>query len=152
MEQIKVYIASKREHAAKLAAICMDGIHINSRWIDTVDIGRARSKPVTHWQQENFDDIAAAHFVVFYIEPSDDVKGALFEVGYAVGIGKRVWIAGDGHGVEVEVAGATLDLPHKTALLPWGLYRQAIRISPSLEEALRAIKRLVRPEPEADGT
>jgi hypothetical protein len=144
--EIKVYIASKLEHADKLAAIRKDGFHINARWIDMAEIHRKKMKPVTHWQQENFDDIEAADYVIFYIEAGDHLKGGIFELGYAVRAGKKIWIAGDGHGVEVTIPdGATGDdvktmrVPHKD-IFPWGHYAQAIHIAPSLDAAFSQIK------------
>ncbi len=155
MQQIKVYISAKLEHAAKLAAL-----RINARWIEMADLGRKRMKPVTHWQQENFDDIAAAHFFILYAEPSDQLKGSLFEIGYAVGIGKRCWIAGagiktaDGWAglVDAKPDGAenTIQLPHKD-VFPWGYYRQSIRMAPTLERAFHEIRQLVRPDAIKDG-
>lgn len=155
MQQIKVYISAKLEHAAKLAALKVDGFHINARWIEMADAGRKRLKPVTHWQQENFDDIETAHFFLLYVEPSDDLKGSLFEIGYAVGIGKKCWIAGDGHGVEVTPEGAanSITVPHK-GVLPWGHYRQRIRMAPTIQAAFIDIRRYVRPDTikEIDGS
>lgn len=147
MHQIKVYIASKVEHAPKLAKIAVDGVHVNSRWIDLAAIGQSRMKPVSHWQQENFDDIASAHAFVFYVEPGDNLKGALVELGYAIGIERSVWIAGDGHGVDVKVSGfdEPLRLPHRD-VVPWGMYRQRIKIVASLDAAFSSIKATFRPE------
>lgn len=151
MQQIKVYISAKLEHAAKLAALRFDGIHINSRWIEMADAGRKRMKPVTHWQQENFDDIDMAHFVILYLEPGDHLKGSLFEIGYAIRAGKKVWIAGDGHGVEVPWPAEAIHgdeprrIPHKD-IEPWCHYRQQIRVVDSLETAILQIKQIVRPD------
>lgn len=144
MQQIKVYIASKVEHAAKLKSLREDGFHINARWIDTAVLTQNALKPVTHWQQENFDDICASHYVVFYVEPGDKLKGALVELGYAIAWGKKIWIAGDGHEAEV---------PHKD-ILPWGRYRQNIRIVSSLAEAFKQMRTLTRTEKliELDGS
>lgn len=154
MQQIKVYISAKLHHAAKLAALRVDGFHINARWIEMAESGRKRMKPVTHWQQENFDDITTAHFIILYVEPSDDLKGSLVEIGYALAHGKRVFIVGnavktdDGfHGlVDVKPAGAanSIQLPHKD-VEPWGFYRQQIRFMPNLEVAFSRIRELVRP-------
>ncbi len=96
MQQIKVYISAKLEHAKLLATLNVDGFHINARWIEMADAGRKRMKPVSHWQAENFDDIIAAHVFILYVEPSDQLKGSIFEAGYAVAHGKKVWIAGNG--------------------------------------------------------
>jgi len=154
--EIKVYITSKLRHAEKLSQLRLDGIHINSRWIDTVRMPNARKKPVTHWQQENFDDIAASHFVILYLEAGDELEGQLWEAGYACGLGRKIWVAGDGHGVEVDIPdqpGATMRLPHR-GILPWALYRPQVRVVLSLETAFTMIKReaLPRTTLKADGT
>ena len=140
--ELKVYIAAKLEHAEKLSRLNKDGFHIISRWIDTAPIHTAagKMKPVTHWQQENFVDIEVSDAVILYVEPADKLKGALFEIGYAVAHGKQVWIAGDGHGVEVN----GIRVPHKD-ILPWAHYAQAIHISMSLDDAFIAIKRRLQP-------
>lgn len=149
--EIKIYIASKLEHAAKLAALRKDGFHINARWIDTAPIGQQKLKPVTHWQQENFDDIEMADFVILYVEPGDKLKGALVELGVAIRAGKEIWIAGDGHGVEVSVESdlGAFRLPHRD-ILPWSLYAQSIRVAASLDEAFSQIKARVFPEKKLD--
>lgn len=149
MQQIKVYVAAKRRHAVKLAALNVDGIHVNARWIDLaiLERDRSRKKPVTQWQQENFDDIAAAHFFVLYLEPGDELEGGLWEAGWACGVGKKIWIAGDGHGVEVEppdAPGTFLRLPHR-GILPWCNYRQQVRVVLSIESAFESIKREALP-------
>lgn len=148
MQQIKVYIAAKRRHAEKLSALDYAGIHVNSRWIDLalVERDRKRKKPVTQWQQENFDDISSAHFFGLYLEPGDELEGALWEAGYAAGIGKKIWVIGDGHGVEVEIdPGVFKRLPHR-GILPWALYRQQVRIVLSLEAAFESIKHEAIPQ------
>lgn len=151
--EIKVYISAKLEHAAKLRDLKVDGFHINSRWIWMADMGRSNQKPVTHWQQENFDDIEAAHYFIMYVEPGDHLKGSIFEIGYAVRADKKCWIAGDGHGVDVPIKDAggmfpaeengpdTIRLPHRGSV-PWGFYAQQIRVVLSLDEAFKQINAL----------
>lgn len=145
LQQIKVYTSAKVEHADKLKAVNQDGFHFNARWLDTADVGRQRLKPVTHWQQENFDDITAAHFFLLYVEPGDKLKGSLVEIGYAIGIGKKCWVAGDGHGVDIVCPDGALRMPHRD-VLPWSMYRQRIRVVPSLGVALSQMRDLVRPD------
>lgn len=152
--EIKIAIAAKVEHAPKLAAIHKDGFHITSRWIWMAASGQESMKPVTHWQQENFDDIEMADFVILYLEPGDKLKGALIEIGYAVRAGKHVWIAGDGNGVEIPWRAdqvAMVDnpdgprrLPHRD-IEPWSGYRQAFHIAKSLDAALDQIARFASP-------
>ena len=154
--EIKVSIAAKMEHAPKLAALKLDGFHLSSRWIHMAEAARQRMVPVTHWQQENFDDIAMAHFHILYIEAGDDLKGAAWETGWACGRGKRIWIAGEGAGVSMPIyPGAvaadtggdgeevpSIRLPNRK-VVPWGLYRQQVRIVLTLEQAFKEINSVI---------
>jgi len=155
MSQIKTYISAKLSHAKMLAALSPDGFHINARWIHMADAGREKLKPVSQWQQENFDVIDLAHVFILYVEPSDDLNGSIFEIGYAVRAGKLCWVAGnaipDGSGgwhgmVEVTPPGAanSIQVPHK-GILSWGLYRQRIKFVPNLEIAFKDIKQVLQP-------
>lgn len=142
---IKIAVAAKWRHAPKIAEAFAkaEGFHLNSRWVERAiaDPERKRPKPVPHWEAENFDDIATGHAFVLYLEPGDELEGAVWEAGHASGIGKKIWIAGDGYGVEVEVEpGVMVRLPHR-GIIPWGLYRQQVRIVSSLEAAFTAIQR-----------
>jgi hypothetical protein len=149
MQQIKVYISAKVEHAPMLAQLHPDGIHINSRWIEMADAGRKRNKPVSHWQQENFDDIRMAHFFILYSEPADYLKGSIGETFYAIAAGKKCWLAGNALSPQDEgwgliykpdgAPGAELRVPNK-GLMPWGLYRPSIRIVSCLERAFTEIR------------
>lgn len=147
MQQIKVYISAKLEHSRKLVGCAPDGFHSNARWIHMAEAGRTKLKPVSHWQQENFDDIEMAHVFVLYVEPQDVLCGSLVELGHAIRAGKKIWIAGNGHGVEVkpESQDNYITVPH-AGVLPWGLYTQSIRMAMGLPEAFLAIKRHFRPE------
>jgi hypothetical protein len=143
-QEIKVSISSKLGHALKLAAIKEDGFHINSRWI-RLEAARAtdRLRPVTHWLDENFDDIEMAYYHILYVEPGDHLKTALIEVGVALRANKFVWIAGDGHGLEVPLPGGnpgdTITLPHRD-VLPWGKFAKQIRLVSSLANAFKEMR------------
>lgn len=151
MRQIKTYISAKLGYASYLAERQPEGFHINARWIEMADAGRKRMKPISHWQQENFDDITAAHVFILYVEPSDQLKGSIFEAGYAVAHGKKIWIAGNGDktgegwGVDCNLDGVAnmIKLPHKD-IPSWGLYRPSIKCVPSLTAAFTDIKRLIQ--------
>lgn len=152
--EIKVYISAKLEHAGRLAHLQPDGFHINARWIEMADSGRKRLKPVTHWQQENYDDIVAAHFFVLFCLPSDHLKGSLEETGFAIGNGKRVWIAGNATGkddenwgvlVKPEGAEHEIRVPHKD-VLPWGLDTQRIRMVSCLDQAFQEMRKIALQE------
>ena len=47
MQQIKVYISAKLEHAKLLAALNVDGFHINARWIEMADAAYLREGRLT---------------------------------------------------------------------------------------------------------
>lgn len=147
--EIMVYIAAKIEHAAELAALRVDGIHINSRWIHMAVEARKRLTPVTHYQAENFIDIEAANYFIQYCKPADDLKGGIFETGYAVRAGKYCWMAGNGQdGVDYAPPDATegtvLRIPNKR-IMPWGLYRQQIRIVMDIKQAFAEILKMHGP-------
>ncbi len=98
MEMIKVYIASKIRHAEMLRAlrhhVDADGIHFNGRWVETCNLTFNSTKPVSHWQRENFDDIERAHVVFCYAETGEHLKGGLVEIGVAIRAGKPVYLIG----------------------------------------------------------
>lgn len=98
MRQLKVFIASKVRHAEMLrglrTTINSDGIHFNARWLETVNLPYNSTKPVSHWQQENLDDINSADAVFVYAERGEHLKGALFELGYAYAYGKPIYLVG----------------------------------------------------------
>lgn len=152
MQQIKVYVSAKIEHAPMLAGLHVDGFHINARWIEMAESGRRRLKPVTHWQQENFDDIRAAHFFILYAEPADELKGSIGETFYAIANDKKCWIAGnadkagDGWGLEVTPDGAANSIRvANRGILPWGHFRQNIRMVSGLAKTFSDIREFVRP-------
>lgn len=146
MKPIKVAVSAKVEHAPKLAAIQIEGIHISSRWVHIAAKQQSRQTPVEHWQQENFDDIVMADAMMFYLEPGDKLKGALGEAFYAAAYGKKVWIAGDGHGVEFQPApdAPLIRLPHRD-IWPWCAFTQAFRVVLSKEQAFAEMKRVLQP-------
>lgn len=145
---IKVYITAKLEHAHKLAQLNPDGFHINARWIEMSERGRQRNKPVSHWQQENFDDIIAAHFFLFYAEPGDELKGSIGETFFAMAHNKKVWIAGNassvndenwGVGIKPDGAENEIRIPNK-AIMPWAMFPQRIRVVSSLKTAFSEMR------------
>lgn len=132
LQQIKVYITSKREHANKILAAVPDGIHCNARWIYMLESGE---RPVTHWLRENFDDAIAAHYVILYVEAGDNLRTSLIEVGNALAWGKKVFIAGERNFDELK------GFPHKN-LMPWASFTQQVKITGSLEQTFAHIKGL----------
>lgn len=140
LHQIKIYVASKLRHADKIKKLVLvaDGFHLCSRWIDTGNLAMNSSKPVSHWQEENFDDIKSADYVLLYGEEGEHLKGALVEIGYALAYGKRVWVVCQaGRGGEDDVLFSHPDYE------PWSHYSQLVRRAPSFEQAFDEIKQLI---------
>jgi hypothetical protein len=133
MRQIRVYITSKREHAEKLRALKMDGIHINARWLW---MGERGDMPVTHWLNENFIDAINSDYVILYVERDDDLNTSLIEVGHALSYRKPILIAGERQFTDEE-----LGLPHK-ACKKW-IGFDGVKATGSLEQTLMFIKREV---------
>lgn len=132
LEQIKIYVTAKREHAEKIKAAIPDGFHCNARWIYMLGSGE---RPVTHWLMENFDDAIAAHFVILYVEAGDNLRTSLVEVGHALAHGKKIFIAGERDFEELR------GFPHKN-LIPWANYTRQIKLTGSLEQTFKFIRSL----------
>lgn len=135
MRQIKVYITAKREHAEKITKAIPDGFHCNSRWPYMLHTGE---RPVTHWLRENFDDAVASDFVIFYVEPGDNLKTSLIEVGHALAWGKRIFIASDR---QLNESDECLLVPHK-GLDPWMAFDE-VKFTGNLKQTFAYIKNLV---------
>lgn len=136
LEQIKIYVTAKREHGEKILDEFPDGFHCNARWIYMLQSGE---RPVTHWLRENFDDAIASHFVILYVEPGDNLRTSLVEIGHALAYGKKVFIAGDRDFDELK------GMPHKN-LLPWASYTAQIKVTGSLAQTFEFIRKFARPE------
>jgi nucleoside 2-deoxyribosyltransferase len=124
MKQIKIYFASKRRHAEKLAGYRINQIHICARWIETANLGMNKSKPAAHWMEENFIDIQASDYVLVYAEEADTLETALVEVGWAMAFSKPVIVIGD-----------------HDSYKPWRANFKRVSFQPTIEDALNAIVR-----------
>lgn len=140
MHQIKIYVASKKRHATMLQNLRLrfDGIHFNARWIETASLAINATKPVSHWQQENFDDIEAADVMLVYAERGEHLRNALLEVGYAIRAGKLVYCIGQQ--VEDTGEGEKGTIYHQD-YDDWSAFRQRVRRVPSFDQAILEIKR-----------
>lgn len=92
----KIYIASKANHRPTWRAFRQGGHNIISRWIDTDD--KFTADPGELDFQALWDtcveDVLACDVLVCYIERDEVLKGALLEIGIALGSGKRVILVG----------------------------------------------------------
>lgn len=96
----KIYIASKASHRPHWRELRGHGHNIISRWIDVDDkyIGTTFGDPVSLDYRALWDtcvqDVIACDVLICYVEPDEVLKGALIEVGVALGLGKRVICVG----------------------------------------------------------
>lgn len=80
-----VYVASKTKHMSMWNGFRTRGYPIVARWLDFV--GTPHYSML--WQGISLD-VTASCGVVMYVAPNETLKGALIEVGMALGQGKRV--------------------------------------------------------------
>lgn len=95
---MKIYIASKALHRPQWRDYRKLGVPIISRWIDTPDEHLDRELPAGFdfaqlWTQ-CVEDVVAADVTVVYVEHGEVLKGAILEVGVALGLGKKVVACG----------------------------------------------------------
>lgn len=99
-----IYVASRaslEERPAMWRALRASGVAISSTWIDAPAAGNSGADRAL-WSRID-DEIAASSALVFYARPEDfPFRGALVEIGMAIGRGIPVRIVLDG--VEVDEA------------------------------------------------
>jgi hypothetical protein len=98
----KIYAASRAsvpERPAMWQRLRTDGANIVSSWIDEAAPGA--SADISELWVRIWQEIASADRLVLYVEESDfPLKGALVEVGMALGMGKEVWVVAPGVDLE----------------------------------------------------
>lgn len=88
-----IYFASKVKWAHKWRALREAGIPINSTWIDEVRNKQSLSLPDLWTRCVN--EAKSAKAVILFVETGEILKGALVEVGAALGNGVRVLVVGE---------------------------------------------------------
>lgn len=94
---MKIYIASKASHRPAWRALRDEGVPIISRWIDVDDkysVDPAELDFQALWDT-CVEDVLACDVLVCYVAPGEVLKGALIELGIAIGAGKQVLLVGD---------------------------------------------------------
>lgn len=98
----KFYTASRAsipERAAMWRDLRNGGVEVTSSWID--EAGEGESACLTDLWRRIAYEVDQADFLILYVEKDDfPLKGALIEVGMAIGHGKRVLVVAPG--VELE--------------------------------------------------
>lgn len=87
-----LYFASKVKHAERWRELRASGTPINSTWID--EAGQGQTGSHSDLARRCVDEAVAATAVVLYCEPGELLKGALVEVGAALGKGVPVYCVG----------------------------------------------------------
>lgn len=146
IQQIRVYVASKLKHAQKIHDIFskQENIHLTSNWVHLRAHNVILTRPAMHWQQDNYDDIVRAHYVLAYVEKGEHLKGGLVEIGYAIRGQTPIFLTSDY--TENDDPKGHPDYSQWQYGTP-GIYR-----SSSIEKALKEMKRIngfsVNEEPE----
>lgn len=93
---VALYTASKMLHAGKMLAIRDDypAIYLTSRWPAFAGVSSEYNRPARHWLEDNKADIRRADVFLIYAEKDDDLKGALYEAGYADAFDKPIYVVG----------------------------------------------------------
>lgn len=91
----RIYIASKTKHAARWRELRdAQGYNITSTWID--EAGPGESKDLSDLARRCVDEARKANALILYCESGDfPLKGALIEVGAALGAGVPVFVVGE---------------------------------------------------------
>jgi nucleoside 2-deoxyribosyltransferase len=93
---MKIYIASKAHHRARWRQLREEGAPINSRWIDVDDKYSADPSDLDYadlWSK-CVTDVTVCDALVVYVEPGEILKGALVEMGIAIGMNIPVFLVG----------------------------------------------------------
>lgn len=148
---IKIYTASKVRHADMLrnlrTTIDTNGIHFNARWVETCNLAFNSTKPVSHWQRENFDDIERADAVFGYAEVGEHLKGGLVEIGFAIRAGKPIYLIGQSVKPDLSKGQETTTVYHPD-YDPWCRFNPAqIKTAKTFQEGIIMVRQMFR-EPE----
>jgi nucleoside 2-deoxyribosyltransferase len=94
---IKVYMASKMEHAEKWRELYSEHptLHVVSRWPFLEPFVSPTGENAKKFWQDDVADIAHADAVVVFAKEGEKLRGALVEAGIAIGMGKLVVVIGE---------------------------------------------------------
>lgn len=92
----KVYIASKIRYAPVWRELYSHSdIHIVSRWPFLETQVDDRPTNCRKFWQDDFTDVSSADILILFAEEGENLRGALVEVGIALGLGKHIIVIGD---------------------------------------------------------
>lgn len=90
----KVYFASKMHHAEKWRDL-YSHVHLSCRWPFLEPFVEPSPENARKFWLDDFTDIENCDVLVCYAEEDEKLRGALVEVGIALGLGKIVYLVGD---------------------------------------------------------
>lgn len=93
----KIYIASKAIHRPHWREYRGEGLPIISRWIDVDDKYSTDPEGLDYEALWDIcvEDVSQADALVIYAEPDEVLKGAILELGLAIGQNKLIAMCGD---------------------------------------------------------
>lgn len=91
-DKATVYTASRVRHSLKWIYARENGVHIISTWID--ESGEGQSPSMSDLWERCIDESKTANALILYREGDEPLKGALVEVGAALGAGHPVFAVG----------------------------------------------------------
>jgi len=102
---MKVYVAASSQDMER-ARLWMErlgdfGVDVTSNWVNTIQaVGIANPREATNWQRRNWshEDLVGvdeADMLWFLVPEKANGRGAYFEAGYALGVGKHLVFSGD---------------------------------------------------------
>lgn len=94
----KIYIASKARHRVEWRRFREAGHNIISRWIDTpdqlIDTSRDPGLDYVKLWTHCIEDVLNCDVLILYCGPGETMKGALVELGAAIGHNKTILVVG----------------------------------------------------------
>lgn len=88
----KIYMASKTKHFQKWIDLRNNGVNIISTWIDEAGDGKTLDKKNLCLRVIN--EIKECDYLIVYVEEGEFLKGALIEMGVAMGFDKPIIMIG----------------------------------------------------------
>lgn len=89
---VKFYTAGKVWHNVKFSLLREMGYPVHARWIDLDNKGELVTTRKNNLWQMCFEDVRDSDFLLLYTEEfSEELRGALVEIGMAYGMNKPVY-------------------------------------------------------------
>lgn len=96
-----VYVASKLGHAQRIYDKFLEypRLRLTSTWVLRQlvrdKLPTESNRPAPHWLRDNKDDIVRSQSMVIWANSTDELKGAIYEAGYANAHQVPIYLIGD---------------------------------------------------------